>query len=532
MNREPRSMHGAHAPLRPYGRADVSAPTGSESSAFDRDAIERVGVPQSVLMENAGRSAAELLVRLYPEGRVVGLIGAGNNGGDALVLLRTLSAWGREVHAVLAADRPEPEPLLHGWEMPVSRDTEMDPSAWEALLAGAAVLVDGLLGTGVRGAPRERQAALIERVNASGVPVLAIDVPSGIDSDTGAVPGVAISAEVTVAFGAPKLGSLLHPARARVGRLVAVEIAFPPWPPSSASGRVVTPAWALARLPSRGTDTHKNAVGRVLVVAGSPGMGGAAVLSVRAALRAGSGLVRVCSAPENREILQSAVPEAIFVDGSDQVALAEALDASDAVAVGPGLGTGSFAEALLRRVTEGPAVPLVLDADALNLAARGKLDLAGVAAKRPLLLTPHAGEMSRLTGRSADDIAADRLAVLAEAVERFGCAVLLKGAPSLVRAPGGPVLVGTQGSSDLAVAGMGDSLTGVSAAMLAQGLDPAEGGAVALYLTGRAATLAGLGAALTPSDVVDRLAEALTEDASSSPRLDLSFVLLDADAAR
>jgi hydroxyethylthiazole kinase-like uncharacterized protein yjeF len=271
-------MSALRLPLRPYGRAHVAAPTASESAAFDRHAIDEVGVPQPVLMENAGRSAAQVLARLVPAGSVVGVVGAGNNGGDALVLLRTLAAWGRDVRAILVADRPVPEILLHGWTVPTRTDEGLgnDPERWRAALAGAAVVVDGILGTGVRGAPRERQARAIRAVNAAVAPVLAIDIPSGVDGDTGAVPGEAVHAHVTVSFGGPKLGALLHPGRAHVGRLVAVEIAFPPMEPGSASAELVTPAWAHRRLPRRGLDTHKNAVGRLVVVAGRPGMGGAA----------------------------------------------------------------------------------------------------------------------------------------------------------------------------------------------------------------------------------------------------------------
>ncbi|HUF75451.1 MAG TPA: NAD(P)H-hydrate dehydratase [Longimicrobiales bacterium] len=529
-------MSPAHPPLRPFGRGVVPAPTAAESVELDRRAIEDQGVPQSVLMENAGRSAAAVLGRLFAPGPVVGVVGSGNNGGDALVLLRTLRAWGREVHAVLAADRPPGEdPLLHGWSLPITRDAELDGDGWSRLLGSAAVVVDGVLGTGVRGEPRERQAATIRHVNGSGRPVLALDVPSGIDATTGAVPGEAVAADVTVAFGAPKLGSLLHPARARVGRLVAVEIAFPPWQNGEAGALIATPAWVRARLPRRGSDTHKKAVGCVLVIAGQPGMGGAAILTAKAAFRAGAGLVRVCSAPENRAAVQSALPEAIYVDGSDAGALEAALAESDAVAAGPGLGTGEAAERFLAAVAGGPRVPAVLDADALNAAAAGALDLAALGDGRPLLITPHPGEMSRLLEPGAGSRASepgDPAARARAAAERFACAVLLKGAPSVVAAPGAPLLVDTQSSSDLAVAGMGDALTGVCAALLAQGLGPRESGAAGLYLSGRAARLAGRGAGLVPSDVIRWLPEAMAEEADPVSDLDLPFVVFDADAAR
>jgi NAD(P)H-hydrate epimerase len=528
-------MTRGHPPLRPYARGDVVAQTAAEAVALDRRATGEVGVPERVLMESAGRAAAEVLARLFPEGPVLGVVGSGNNGGDGLVLLRTLAAWGREVHAVLAAERPRREPLLHGWPLETRAASSLSDADWAALAGRAAVVVDGVLGIGARGAPRPPQADAIRRVNACGRPVLALDVPSGIDATTGAVPGEAVHADVTVAFGAPKLGALLHPARARVGRLVAVEIGFPKPRPEEAGALLVTPSWARAHLPPRASATHKKAVGSLLVLAGRVGMAGAAILAARAAFRAGVGLVRVASAPENRTAIQAAVPEAIYVDASDRGALWSALEQSDAVAAGPGLGTGADAAAGLGALAQGPALPTVLDADALNVAAAGGLDLLAFARSRPLLLTPHPGEMARLersAARTESLPVGDPASVARAASERLACAVLLKGAPSLVAAPSAPLLVDTQGSSDLAVAGMGDALTGVCGALIAQGLRAREAGAVALFLTGRAARLAGRGAGLVPSDVLRWLPEALAEDAHTASDLVLPLVTLDADPAR
>ncbi|HKJ03334.1 MAG TPA: NAD(P)H-hydrate dehydratase [Longimicrobiales bacterium] len=520
-------------PLRPFGRTRVPVCTGEESARFDARAIQQLGVPQPVLMENAGRSAAQILQFLYPAGPVVGLVGAGNNGGDTLVLLRTLAAWGRDVRALVVADRGTPEPVLHAWDVPTTSDEALDEAGWDALLASAGVVVDGVLGTGVRGAPRPRQASAIRRMNAAGRPVLAMDIPSGVDAGTGATAGEAVRADVTVAFGFPKVGSLLHPGRACTGRLLAVEIAFPPMADADVSALAVTPAWAQAHLPTRGLDTHKNAVGRVVVVAGSPGMAGAAVLAVRGALRAGAGLVQVCSPPENRTVLQTAVPEAIYVDPENGTALEDALAQAAAVAVGPGLGTGSGAEALLRRVVVAGAAPLVADADALNLLAQGRpCAVATVAADRPVLVTPHPGEMGRLVDADPDRIAGDRLGVARAAAEALECTVLLKGAPSVVAASGAALLMDLQGSSDLAVAGMGDVLTGVCVGLLAQGLTPREAAAVGLHLSGRAAVIAGRGRSLTPPDVLRRLSEALAERGGGDSDLDFPFLLLDLDRAR
>lgn len=517
-------MTGSTAPT-PWALGDVWAQTADEARAFDARAIDEVGVPQSVLMENAGRSAAVVAHALCEGGPVVGLIGGGNNGGDALVALRTLATWGVPVHGVTTAERTQ-DPLLHGWGVPVGVADRMDAAAWSVLLSGATLVIDGLLGTGTRGAPRAEMGRIIDRVNESGVPILSLDVPSGVNATTGALEGRAVRAHTTVAFGAPKTGTLLHPARALVGRQLVVEIGFPPIGPDDASARVATPAWALGRLPRRGTDTHKNRVGRVLVVGGAPGMAGAALLAARAAFRTGAGLVRVATDEGNRTAVQSGLPEAIFVPIDDLEALGDAASASDAVVVGPGLGQAEAARAALRCVAEVGSTPLLLDADALNLVAAGAVEAAERG--RPTLVTPHPGEMARLLpGKMTGPLERVR-----EAAEALGCTVLLKGAPSVVHTPGGSTWIDTQTSSDLAVAGMGDTLSGVAGTLLAQGLAPDEAGALALYLSGRAAQIADLGVALTPSDVIDHLPGALSETAPTRPVSDFPFLSFEAEPAR
>lgn len=517
-------------PIRPFGGSRVWAPTGAEAAAFDRMAIDEQGVPQVTLMECAGRSAAQVLDRLFPRGEVVALIGAGNNGGDALVLLRTLRSWGRPVKAVLVADRPEDDPLLHGWDVALLSDGGPLDSA----LGDAAVVVDGILGTGIKGAPRARQASAIQAINRSRRPVLALDTPSGIDADTGRIDGDAVAAQVTVALGWPKLGTLLQPARVNVGRLIAVEIGFPPVGESAFGAAAVTPAWASERRPRREPDTHKNQVGVLLLVAGRSGMAGAAVMAARAALRAGVGLLRVASAAENREIIQGSVPEAVFVPGDDHEAVRAAATASHAVAAGPGLGDGAEGAALLEVVLEaGAGRPTVLDADALNLAAGGEgPGVSRWAEGRDVLVTPHLGEMKGLSGLSGETIAEDRMSAARAFAARSGVTVLLKGLPSIVAPPDGTCWVDTVGTSDLAAGGMGDVLTGVAGALLAQGSAPDVAGAVALYMTGRAAIRAGKGPGLTPSDVIEELPAVWEEDGPGETDLGLPFVIFDQDAAR
>ena len=228
-------------------------------------------------MENAGRQAALLIQHLFPRGKATALVGSGNNGGDALVCLRALAAWGRPVEAIVVGRRPDEDPVLHGWRLPAVRfDSRAgDDRSMTGLFDGVGVVVDGLLGTGIRDAPRARYAAAIEAANAAEAPVVALDTPSGVNGATGGVAGSAVRAELTVAFGWPKLGTLVYPGRAFCGRIVAVEIGFPPGGEEQEGwARLVTAGWAARNMPRRDPAAHKNAVGAVTIVAGTGYAGG------------------------------------------------------------------------------------------------------------------------------------------------------------------------------------------------------------------------------------------------------------------
>lgn len=517
---------GRHGrPRDVYGRADVALLTAAEAAAVDTAAREQHGVAERVLMENAGRAAALVLDRCFGRGRVAVLAGSGNNGGDALVMARALQSWGRDVRIVACGSRPPEPSLLHSHPITIEAADGVDDA-----IARADVLVDGLLGTGSSGAPREPLAAIIERMNASGRPIISLDLPSGADATTGAVAGAAVRADVTIAFGWPKLGCLLHPARAYCGGLVAVEIGFPPLAPGDdAKAMLITPAWATSRLPPRPLDAHKGSSGRLGIFAGQEGMAGAAALAAEAARRAGAGLIRLASAAENRVVLQSLVPEATFVDRT-------ALGASDfesvhALLAGPGIGTDDVARRALDTALDLTAGrPVLLDADAINLFAGGGdgvPPLETVAAARDVVITPHPKELERLTGRPVRDVQADRPAAARAASARFGCTVLLKGQPSLIAAPDGMLLVNSAGSSDLAAGGMGDQLAGVIAAFLASGLGSFEAAGVGLFFAARAADLAGRGRSLGPRDISEHLHDAIASPGAPGPFSGLPFVTFD-----
>jgi ADP-dependent NAD(P)H-hydrate dehydratase / NAD(P)H-hydrate epimerase len=524
-----------------YGRDPVFLLTADQATGLDRRARD-MGVPERALMENAGRAAAQVIHRLHPTGRVVAVVGSGNNGGDALVALRSLREWGREVAYVYVGSGAPDASLVTGADVPRREAADLD-----AALAGAAVLVDGILGTGARGEPREPAAAMIRRMGAVGVPVVALDIPSGVDPTTGAIPGVAVTAAATISFGWPKTGALLHPGRSRCGRLIVVEIGFPPIEGEEAGAELITPDWARARLPVRAPDAHKNSVGRVLIVAGRSGMAGAAAIAGHSAVRAGAGYVRIASPAANRGVIQSLVPDALFVDRADDAALRDAVAHSDAVLIGPALGTDREGAAILDLVLEAAGTAgagCVLDADALTILAgreRGFHALSG-----GILLTPHPGEMSRITGLDIAAVRADPIGAARDLAAATGVAVLLKGAPSVVAVRGRRVLVSSVGSSDLATAGMGDQLGGAAAAFLAAlqaraaairdappadpAADPAAAGGLALFYGGRAAGLARRGRSLTPHDVADAFHHAFEDPGPGRSDLDLPFVLFDQPA--
>jgi NAD(P)H-hydrate epimerase len=480
-----------------FGREFVPVVTAAEAAAHDRYAHQECKIPGRVLMENAARALALITHRLFPTGRIAGVAGKGNNGGDVTIALNTLEAWGRDVQRV---------------ESPADD------------FRTAAVVIDGILGTGSTGAPRGPAAEFIEAINRSGVPVVAADLPSGVDPTSGEVHDPAIRAHATVCFGFPKIGLLRHPGRLQCGRLLTVEIGFPPLPDGQLRAQLITPGYARKYLPVRAPSAHKGDSGRLIMFVGSHGMAGAAIISVQAAVHSGAGLVRVASSGDNRELLQTSLPEATFFERNGNI------DVSGATAVVAGCGIGTSAEAeqslklLLDRTV---AVPTLLDADALNLLAMQEEAIEQLAIERPLLITPHPRELSRLMKTEVEEITAFPGYAAQTFADATGAVVLLKGQPTVVAAPRRPLLINTVGSSDVAVAGMGDQLSGVIGAMLAAGLPPREAAATGLFYSGRAADLAAKGRALSPRDVTAHLADAFALAGPETSSLELPFITFD-----
>jgi NAD(P)H-hydrate epimerase len=457
--------------------------------AADRHAIEVLGIPAYQLMVRAGEAALAQVREHWPLARrLLVLAGPGNNGGDAYVVARLARAAGLEASLVAPLGPP-----AAGTAAEAAADWAAAggvPCVWEpGALARADVVVDGLLGTGLVREVGEPLAAIIATINGAGRPVLALDVPSGLDSDSGQVRGVAMRATWTVTFVGLKAGCFLGEGPDHVGQLVAADLGVPPSSFAGVEPRLVRIAAVdvQALLPRRVRTANKGSHGRVLVIGGGPGMSGAARLAGEAALRAGAGLVTVATWPAHAAALAAGRPELICLPVETPADLAAAIAAADVIAVGPGLGRSAWASALVAAAFAADR-PLVVDADALNI-------LAAAPRRGPRwCLTPHPGEAGRLLGTDARAVQRDRLGTVKALAARFGGVIVLKGAGSLVAAESGPVRVCDRGNPGMAVAGMGDVLTGVIAAIAAQQPSPATAlaaaAAVGVYVHAAAGDLA------------------------------------------
>lgn len=418
-----------------------------------------------VLMERAGRAVAETVLRRFPDaGRIAGVCGKGANGGDGRIALRVLAEAGRETS--------------------------------EELVPDADVVIDALFGTGFHGEPRADAAALIEQINGAQVPVVAVDVPSGVDASTGEVTGVAVRAAVTVTMHGLKVGLVVAPGRYHAGE---VEIADIGLEHRETSHSLVTEE-ILRLVPRREEGDTKYTAGSVLVVGGSPGMTGAVCLAAGAAFRADAGYVAVAVPEESLPVVETLLVEAVKAprDRVDELAAR-----ASALAIGPGLGRGDEERELVHRLLAELRLPAVVDADALFELEPGEWPA-------PRVLTPHAGELGRLIDEDSGWVDAHRLEALGRAVARYRCVVLLKGPDTLVGAPGEGVLVCTAGTAALATAGTGDVLTGVIASFLSKRMEPRLAAAAAATAHGRAAELAPDQVGLVASDVVESLPLALS----------------------
>lgn len=480
---------------------------------IDAQASARLGDGGASLMSQAAQAAWQCLLQRWPQARrVCVVVGPGNNGGDGYVLAGLARAAGRQVQLLrLASDVPT-TPLaraaLQAW-----LDGGGQVDSFTGTLPPADVLVDALYGIGLNRAPGGDAAALIEAINASPVPVLSLDVPSGVDADRGAVPGVAVRAWVTLQFIVRHRGLYTGAALEHVGRRQLAPLQLPPGAATGvlSSAQSWRPARLAAQLPARRLNTHKGESGHVLCVGGNLGSGGAVMLASEAALRAGAGLVSVATQAVHVAPLLARLPEAMVHAVVDAQDLQVLLTRAKVIAIGPGLGQDDWARELWRQVLGG-GKPLVIDADALNLLASAPQLL------HEAILTPHPGEAARLLGCSSAQIQADRYASAQALADRFHAVVVLKGAGSVVAAPGRLPRVIEAGNPGMAVGGMGDLLTGIIAALRAQGLDAfdaASSGALLHGLAGDAAASDGQ-RGLLPTDLLVPLRRLVNPESSTA----------------
>jgi NAD(P)H-hydrate epimerase len=503
--------------------------TAEEMRAVDRRAVAELGLSGATLMENAGRAAAEVIAaRLAAPGggrrarSVVVVCGKGGNGGDGFVVARALRGRGVACRVILACAPSEIRgdaalklaALRRARVVPILLT---DDAGLAAMLRDATLVVDALLGTGTRGAPTGAVVRAIEAINASGTPVVALDIPSGLDADTGRAAGAVVRAALTITFAGLKRGLVVPPGSELAGEVRVASIGVADHEVArGATVFMVEARDVAAHVPPRPRDAHKGTYGHLLVVAGSLGKTGAAALAATAAMRAGVGLVTVATPRSQQPIVAALAREPMTaplaetsagtVSRSALGALRELAAARDAVAMGPGLGVAPETQEVARQLARELECPVALDADALTALA-GHLDVLRDA-RGARCLTPHPGEMARMLGLSTDEVQRDRIEVTRAFARAHGVHCVLKGAASVIATPDGDVFLNPTGNPGMASGGTGDVLTGVLGAFLARRVAPAAALISAVYLHGLAGDLAAarMGEeSLVAGDLVDAL---------------------------
>jgi ADP-dependent NAD(P)H-hydrate dehydratase / NAD(P)H-hydrate epimerase len=503
--------------------------SGQVMQLMDRRAIGEFGIAGLTLMENAGTSCVHAILETFGPGegqRALIVAGKGNNGGDGFVIARLLRDRGWEARVLLIAcadavtgDAAANLALLETGAVTFAPE---GPSGHGELFAGATLIVDALLGTGVKSEVAGAYAEAIAMINEAEVPVFAVDIPSGVDAADGRVLGQAVRADLTVSFALPKLGNILYPGAALCGRLVVADIGMPKAVVDEAEGcEFVDLSFAKQLFRPRSAVAHKGSSGHCLIVAGSTGKSGAASMAAHSAVRAGSGLVTLALPAGLNDILEVKSTEAMTVPVGPQGAgflragalpvLLQAARGKDVVALGPGLGTAASTVYLVHSLVSSLTGPLVLDADAINAVAAAP-ELLSTRRGRVTLLTPHPGEMARLAGSTIAQVEADRIGCARDFAQRHQVYLILKGARSIIAAPDGRIAVNGSGNPGMASGGMGDVLTGVVASLVGQGYDPFAACQLGAFIHGYAADLLveRMGTqGLNATDVQEMLPEAL-----------------------
>jgi len=472
---------------------------------LDRRTIEEAGIPGVVLMENAGRGIVSEILRSYPNiltGKVAIFAGRGNNGGDGLVIARYLFNRGVAVKVFLLAARKQVKgdakinlDIVTKMEIPLAEITT--PETWQEQsreLEGYTLIVDALFGTGLQSEITGLNREVISDLNSLNVPTVAVDLPSGLQANTGEVLGICVQADLTVTCGLPKWGLLTYPGATYTGRLKIVDIAIPSFflEEERISDRVITVDDLGSSFKLRDPNAHKGDYGHVLVIGGSSGKTGAAALSCQAAARTGAGLVTLGIPASLHDIMEEKLTEVMtepldeqepgFLGRKSFTRIRELMKGKSVVALGPGIGTREETVDLVHALLKESSVPLVVDADGINAISSNPDLLKEVTA--PLVLTPHPGEMARLVGSTSKEIQSDRITVARTFAKQYGCYLVLKGARSLVADPDGSICVNLSGNAGMASGGMGDVLTGMIAGFISQGYDAALATKLAVFLHG------------------------------------------------
>ena len=491
---------------RNSGEKRMKVVTTQQMRDIDRITIEEVGIPGLKLMERAGQGVVKAIEGTLidiEQSRIVIFCGKGNNGGDGFVVARLLSQTGADVEVYLLGERSE---IQGDAKANLDRALSMNLTIREvgnidqiSQPLQADVLVDAIFGTGIKGTVRGLPAEVIECMNRSEGKVVAVDAPSGLNTDTGAVEGPCVRAEVTATMGLPKVGLLLYPGKAYVGKIEVVDIGVPTEVIDQAGITLecVEHDEVSRTIPRREPNAHKGDCGRVAVVAGSVGMTGAAALTCQAALRSGAGMTILGIPKSLNDVMEVKLTETMTrplpeteertLSLAAQADIEELLAWADVLAIGPGLSQNEETQELVRKVIQNVKKPAVIDADGLNALA-GHIDCLSHC-EADLILTPHSGELSRLINRHISDIEAKRIDTAQRSSKDLGSVLVLKGAPTVTANPSGYVYINSTGNAGMATAGCGDVLTGMIAGLLAQGLKGIDAAKAGVYLHGLAGDL-------------------------------------------
>lgn len=502
--------------------------TTAEIRSIDQRAIEEYGIPSIALMENAGNEAVSQIERIMGNlhnKKVSIFAGKGNNGGDGFVIARHLYNQGAKVKVFLIGNKADVtgDALINlqivvymGIDvMEVTNEGDWDKVKFAMTFTDC--LVDALVGTGFTGKLSGHMAQVVESMNKTNKVVIAIDVPSGVDADTGQVSGTAVKADHTITFSLPKQGLLLYPGASYAGDVTVADIGIPRTllVDEKIKQNIITSAIVRQIFPKRSPDAHKGSCGKVLIIAGSKGMTGAAALASDAAVRAGAGLVVLGIAESLHDIMETKLTEVMTRPLAEVAAgimgqgavndIEEMALLNDAVAIGPGLGRHVDTMTSIRQIIKTVEKPLVIDADALYALVDHTHILAET--KAVPILTPHSGEMARLVGLTPDEVNQDRIYIARQAAIEWGSIIILKGARTLVAFPDGEVYININGNAGMATGGTGDVLTGVIVALMAQGLSSHEAALTGVYIHGLAGDIvAGSGMiGMTASDLIRAL---------------------------